>query len=313
MDPTAPKESQRHPRPSHQQLLSRCNYFVSCQLWPVHTELDPERWLSNFTEEEAEHAFYLLNAFLYFSHRLVNRLFVSSVHSLSQHIVYDAKTLADAEHKWRAFLDTTYFVPVTGEIPQVTDSGHLFARMTRDSLGIPEDRIVSAVDALYELFANPTMPLVFIDDFVGSGNQFVQTWTREYTIPGSPFKASFASVLSNGHPTNVYYCPVLCTLTGLRNIQQSCRPVTVSPAHLLGDEYNVYLPADNSVIWPGKLKSTAVAFLESACDRAGIPPGCRRGFHNLGLAVAFAHGVPDATVDLFTWNKNGWKPLIQLQ
>jgi hypothetical protein len=41
-------------------VLAKCNYFVDVQLWPIHSEMDPERWLSNFKPEEMDHAVQLL-------------------------------------------------------------------------------------------------------------------------------------------------------------------------------------------------------------------------------------------------------------
>jgi hypothetical protein len=36
-----------------------------------------------------------------------------------------------------------------------------------------------------------------------------------------------------------------------------------------------------------------------------------QGFHKLGLALAFQHCVPDATLPLFYWEHNEWHPLIR--
>jgi hypothetical protein len=35
-----------------------------------------------------------------------------------------------------------------------------------------------------------------------------------------------------------------------------------------------------------------------------------QGFHRLGLALAFEHGAPDATIAMLRWNANNWQPLI---
>jgi hypothetical protein len=40
--------------------LAKCNYFVDVQLWPIHSLIDPDMWLSNFKPEEMDHAVQLL-------------------------------------------------------------------------------------------------------------------------------------------------------------------------------------------------------------------------------------------------------------
>ena len=60
---------------TRQYFENKSNYFVDVQLWPIKSELNCERWLENFEPQELEHAVQLLNAFTYFSGRIVDELF----------------------------------------------------------------------------------------------------------------------------------------------------------------------------------------------------------------------------------------------
>jgi hypothetical protein len=154
---------------------------------------------------------------------------------------------------------------------------------------------------------------VFVDDFVGSGSQLINTWHRQY-LTYAGVSRSFCDAARLGSST-FYYCPLICTSLGMRNIRRHCRDLRIEPAHLVTPSYS--LIARQSSQWPAHLLSTAREFIKRVSLRAGIPDTKGRdvndwqGFRKLGLAVAFYHSVPDATIPLFYWEKDDWQPLIR--
>lgn len=309
--PLAPRP---YPIVTQESLLSRCEYFVEVQLWPLNRRLHAESWLANFLPAELEHALHLLNIFQYFSAQLVERLFMGAFQGMSRHVVTSKNAFMSARSEWRRFISTALIVRVTGERPSEADSGHLFVRLARDRFHVPEENLADHSSALSRLLTDPSTPIVFVDDFVGSGNQFVTMWCRKYEVPNRPSTLSFADAVSLTRTRSIFYCPVLCTQSGLTRIVHRCPQVTVVPAHLLSNQYNVLAP--DSLLWPDHLRANAYGFVEAASKRAGIPDnggnvGDWRGFKKLGLAIAFEHGIPDATLPLFTWTSNNWKPLLR--
>jgi hypothetical protein len=151
-------------------------------------------------------------------------------------------------------------------------------------------------------------PIVFVDDFVGSGEQFIKTWQRPITVPGSTL--SFERI-SSARLTDAYYCPLVCTQYGYDRITRNCPDVRLRPAHILSQKYGALDP--DSFIWPSHLKDTSRDFLLSASRRAGIPESGGvddwRGFHQLSLSIALGDSIPDATLPIFYWEQNGWRPL----
>ena len=281
-------------------LIGKCEYFSSIGIWPNKAVLDPERWLGNFLEEELDHALYLLNAFMYFSPTLVDQIFSASIRTIGRRMTED---------QWKGFLDSVLVTLVTGEEPNVTDSGHLFARRARH-LGVPEERIVSPEEACAQIQRGFKGAVVFVDDLVGSGNQFIETWRRTYRTQYESFMA-----LARFSSAKFYYCPAFCTQLGLERINCACPEVVVSPGIFIPDNYGAL--ASDSIVWPSRLKSTAEEFLRSASLRAGIPdtggsmPDDWRGFASLGLTIAFEDSVPDATLPITYWEENGWRPLMR--
>lgn len=281
-------------------LIEKYEYFSSIGIWPSKVDLDPERWLGNFLPGEVEHAIYLLNAFMYFDSALVDQIFSTAIRTVGRWMTAE---------QWKEFLDTLVVTIVTGEEPSVTDSGHLFARKAR-SLGIPQERIINPQQANDLIQRGFDGPVVFVDDFVGSGNQFKTTWHRPNRTQFDSFKD-----LAPLFRAKFYYCPAFCTEFGLQQIESECPEVTVSPGVFIPNNYGA-LDSD-SVVWPTRLKSTSEEFIRSASERAGIrdtggtEPDDWRGFASLGLTIAFEDSVPDATLPMIYWEQNGWRPLMR--
>ncbi|CAE6816072.1 hypothetical protein R69776_05916 [Paraburkholderia nemoris] len=288
--------------------------MVATGLWPKRANFDPTAWMTNFGTDERSLAQRLLEGFTFFSDELVKQMFRSAFLSLSSLVVSDKNDIAVARNEWSQFVDSMIVVRVTGETPNDADSGFAFSRLARDVLMLPEGRIASPETALNFLAAGGAGNVLFVDDFVGSGNQFGDTWERLYVTSSGP--CSFKQLSSqSGCKTRFFYCPVICTDLGRKNIHQRCGSVVqIVPAHFFGSRQSA-LSTDSS-IWRDDMRTEGPEFVRQASKRAGIPDlngaeGCWQGFHKLGLALAFSHGYPDATLPLFYTNANGWKPLIR--
>lgn len=311
--PSAPPTTPSAPRLADREfVLAKCEYFVDVQVWPRATTLSPLPWLENFTEDELPYAIHLLDAFLFFSNDLTDALLRGAFDDLSRGVVDHDAPLARAEAQWNDFLSSVLITFPTGETPNVTDSGLAFARKARQVLEIPESRIMSPDEALMFVERVGPRPVVFLDDFLGTGNQFTATWTRDYsTVSGLRSFAEASALLK----LTAYYTPILASQTGVDAIKMHAPEACVAPAHVLPSEYSAL--HTHSLLWPAAERQSARDAIETASKRAGIPDtnGSStedwQGFGRLGLAVAFQHGVPDATLPLFYWNQNDWQPLVR--
>jgi hypothetical protein len=293
-------------------VIERCKNLVDFQLWPPDIEGRIEPWLDNFNGDETETALHLLNSFVFISEALVAQLFLAAFHNLSAINRMHGASFLPARSSWQHFFDTLIVTYVTGEVPNPADSGYIFARLARDKLEIREPQIVNPQEAIRSLIAIPNRPVLFVDDFVGSGQQFISTWIRQYPT-GSGSTTSFQQLAARRLSADFYYCPAVCTEYGADKIRRECAGVTLSPGNFLSSQYSCF-HAD-SLIWPPTIRPAAVGHLERASRRAGIPNtggvGDWRGFHQLGLCVAFHHKTPDATIPLFYWERNNWRPLVR--
>lgn len=290
-------------------VRSKHEFFVDVQLWPRETRLDIDGWLANFTNTEQDHAVHLLNSFLYYSAELTDELFKSAFHGLNLNVVDASRPYVAAESLWRRFRESVLVTHVTGEDPNNSDSGFTFARKARQLLGIDEYNLKAPAEALSLMVSDGPRPVLFVDDFVGSGDQFIRTWGRQYDLnDGSKLSFQrYASVVG----TQFFYCPLFCSEIGRIAIQRNCPEVNLAPAHFLTEKYSALV--DDSIIWPEHLRATAWSFVHDASERAGIMDYCEipwQGYHEQGLTIAFEHGIPDATLPIFYFDENGWIPLM---
>lgn len=287
-------------------VLTKCDYFVDVQVWPLLDQCDPRGWLKNFDKNEQVFARQLLNAFMFFRQPMMDALLVGAVQSLSQHLC-EGQPFATAQRRWRTFVDALLVTRVTGETPSEADSSYQYARLARQILDLSEEQIVSPEHCIQILLAE-ARPVIFLDDFVGSGDQFLKTWHRPMKLPGGG-ETSFERIARIRRGTAFFYCPLICTQHGMERIAMNSAGVIVAPAHLLPPSYSAVAP--DSILWPKSIRADGIQFVEQASKRAGIPHDEWQGYANLGLAIAFEHyTTPDATLPIFYWEQNGWTPLV---
>lgn len=294
-------------------VLKKISAFGQFQLWPFGGGLNPQAWLSNFSGEEESHALHLLNSFVLFSDRLTDQMLMSGFQDLSNRVHRPGETGQDLAIRWRHLCETMIVTHVDGDDPNPTDSGPTIARRVRQALNMPKSRVLDPARALSLVTRGVNRPIVFVDDLVGTGVQFRATWERLYAV-GPGLNSSFAELASARPDLEIYYCPAIATEIGVERIEQHCRPVIVNPGNLLTKHHSVVDP--DSILWPQAMALSGPGFVKVASQRAGIPDidGARsdwRGFNELGLAIAFSHGIPDSTLPIFWWDQHGWKPLMR--
>lgn len=293
--------------PISQAVLSKCDFLTETHLWPLRAKLDPRGWLSNFTDDELQTAVLLLDGFLYFPADFIDELFIAGFRSLTRYFV--GRSEEETVTKWNEFFDNVILTGIGGELPNVSESSNYFLRRAKQKLEIPEDRILSNDEAIIALHEKPG-PVVFVDDFLGSGDQFLDTIRRVKSVEGRDYSFQSASRIEG---TKLFYIPLVANEYGIGNIDDSDVGAFIRPVHTLSSRYSAFHP--NSVFWPADYATKAQQDIRSASQRAGIDtrdPNNWKGFRSQGLALAFEIGIPDANLEIFTWKDNGWKPLIRL-
>lgn len=286
---------------SHEWVKGKSEFMVSVRLWPLRSVLDPSRWLSNFEEHELHVAVHLLDQFMYFSEELVDAAFLAGFQRISMSM-FDPQQPAQLSLEWDEFFRSVLVTPVQGETVNVSDSGRVFGRKARQVLGLNEDQLLDPWEATQSAVKDGR-PLVFVDDFVGTGQQMITMWES----------LRLDKLANSGVP--MFYTPALSTAYGREAILKECKGLVLVAGQLIPEEYSI--TAKNSILWPVGRGQEFLEVVREASIRAGIPDTDGQsvddwqGFHKLGLALAMHGSVPDATIALFRWEGNGWKPLIR--
>lgn len=286
------------------EVLETKAYLSRIREWlAIPADANPTRWLERFDTEHREHAVALLDSFIFISNRQIRKMFISAIHSLSGEVSASELSYAAKKAVWNHFLEKMLVSCPTGEDPNPTDSGHIFLRLARTELRIDEARVVNSADLKSALSSAGKVPLIMVDDFAGSGNQFLETWFRLVWTGRTESLKDLASLCG----TDVYYVPLVATSYAIDRLSLMAPEVKVRPCHILAENYSASHP--DSVVFPDTLRLGSADFIRTASDRASLNY-CVRGFHDLELAIAFEHSIPDACLALLWSEESGWFPLM---
>jgi hypothetical protein len=251
----------------------------------IVTGIDPIRlnnWLANFaTPEDKYLAAHLLSGLTYRSDAMVKRSFQHMVHCelprvLRARGVLSLDDLESFDHVLSADDVATpfRFVAVDGTFEKTPGkSGAQLIRAFRRHLSVSKT-ILCRPERLADLPA-AVKALIFIDDLVGTGQQF-QTF------------ASHCKLADHAKHRALVYCPLLGFKTGLANLAKGLPWLEMQPVETLDESHQFYRPSEqDQTLWDfdgvNKVRDVRDHVAE-LCKRNGIPS---RTKHCLDLVVAF--------------------------
>ena len=290
--------------------LARGSFLRKINVWPS-SDIYYEEWLSNFESLDDRYiASKILNNFLYYSKPMVAKLLHDAVGSAISLIV--KKVCPTNVDFYKKEILYSY---IPGETPSPTDSGLLFMRKLREDLHIPEKQTLMFDDLKMRLEAEGAktrLIIVLCDDFVGSGCQC------EKALAKSPLEKCKMTIIDYaqkfGHV--IAYAPLIANSLGVRNIKNQLPDLIFTPAHVLGDEYNLF--SEKCICWEGDgdLYRAGVELIRRVSGKLGIKDTLNgvisvEGFGRQGLFIGFEHGIPDSDPAFFFYPDKGWKPLMR--
>lgn len=277
-------------RPSNyiEHVQRKCDTLVQSGLW-TRRKIRPRAWLNNFKHDENDHlaAAIILDQVLFFS-----RAAAESLQRTAFDYLLSEFRRRGGSHNHPGAIVWTH---VQDERPNPTDSGFTYARNLRIHCGVDEESIVPPEKILDAAAAG--LPIVLVDDFLGSGEQLLKSWSRNFGDG-----RSLASIFAES-PFPAYYMCLAASEYGKDRVQDNGCPVKLVPAHTLENSYHI-LCRDFSPSVPCRSEVThrIDTFLRKWGPDLTLPdymshPDVRSyGFHGLGLTYAVEDGTPDATL-----------------
>lgn len=262
-------------------------------------------WLANFvTPEDKYLAGHLLSDLTYRSNAMIKSSF--------QHVVScelpgvlrarGAFTVDDLESFDSAIAlgdanSPLRFVAVDGTFdPTPGKSGGVMIRQFKRHLRISK-ALLCRPERLGELPASVKV-LIFIDDLVGTGQQF-ESFTKHYKLE------------EHAKSRALVYCPLLAFHKGLNNLHSALPWLQILPVETLNENHQFFRSCRSApLLWgPDKVNTVQDVrdHVTNLCRRNDIPPRTR---HCLDLVVAFEHAVPNNSVPMLSMKSAQWQPLF---
>jgi hypothetical protein len=274
----------------------------------IITGIDPIRlngWLANFvTDEDKYLAAHLLSRLTYRSDAMVRSSFEHLAHCELPCVLrakgilsFDdldsfARVLSadDAATPFR-------FVAVDGTFEKTPGkSGAVVIRAFKRHLSVSKI-LLCRPERLGEL-PTTVRALIFIDDLVGTGNQF-QTFAAHYKLA------------DHAKQRTLVYCPLLAFKSGLAALAKGLPWLDTHPVESLDENHQFFNPSSkDKAVWDADKVNTVQdvrTHVADLCKYNAIPATTR---HTLDLVVAFEHAVPNNSMSMLSMKSARWQPLF---
>ncbi len=285
-------------------IFSRCYDLIWSDIWD---DLDPaalRQWLKNFDSEELRYfAACTLDGLIYRSKNqtlaLIKQLFQRSLSDLTRGDPSPAGHIDDWLSRLQGAADPGFrLVTAVRRKDPPTKSAHVVARYMKRNFEVVEDWIIKAWE-VPKHYSDGIRIFIFIDDFLGSGDQFATFFHDE----------SLNSIKS-WYPV---YAPLVAHQDGISKLKTELPQVRVGAVETLTNFHGIFDPASRAFGDGINTPEGAQEFYFDLLSKKGIPlKGTDRlGYGGLGIAFAFEHAAPDNSLPILWWrNSSEWQPLF---
>jgi hypothetical protein len=273
-------------------VLEKCELLQQLRLWAAEPQVSPAAWMENFTSElDRVLAASLLDQLIYFSDQAVDQLLSSALNRFEDALL--------RRNGGSQILSDLVITPIEDENPNRSDSGNVFCRKARLSAGISEEKIVDPAEALTH--AKAGRPVLFLDDFIGTGEQLLGTWERDYH---ARTPTSFAEVYARS-PFPAFAVTLVVTAQATKRLRDELPSVELFSTHELGTGHSCHslvAPPTDPLIenYQNELRDFLARHSASLAlkDHMRSYDHALYGFHGNGYMVGFEHSIPDSTLPI---------------
>jgi hypothetical protein len=289
-------------------IIERCEDLICHNVWEGLHTIRLNKWLANFdTDEEKYFAACLLDFLIYRSEPQTIALIEQLLHRVLPDLNVKFPMPIAPIDDWISILNRNTpnyepglrFVAVVKHGDPPGKSGDIIARDFKRKFNINQKLLIDATQVL-ECYRTGVNCFIFIDDFLGTGDQFKEV----------VYTQGIQNILPQIYAA---YTPLTAHATGIEAIEMEFPHVHVSAVEILTNAYSVFnddcfcfVDGENDV-------ASAKQFYYELLKKKGIDElgASRLGYGGLELAYVFSHAAPDNCLPLFWWYANpAFSPLF---
>ena len=280
-------------------IIARCKDLIAHNIWQGMDDLQLNRWLNNFPSAEQRYfAARVLDILMYRSEpqtkSMLTHLFQRTIPDVARHHSFGSHLYSVCDRLQTDHEPDLRLVPVSPGGHATMSSGPLITRLAQKHLNFRKRWIIP-----HRKIHSTTPFVVFLDDFIGTGNQF-HGFIRQANLTRLVTERRCCYVALAAHTTGIEY--LRCKFPDL----------AVSAVDLLSARNSLF--HRHSLAFPDGTNSItdARAFYRQVLASFGIRQRYQGGYGGLDLAYAFAHAAPNNSTPLLWWPPNGqWTPLFR--
>ena len=305
----------------YDEVLERSQDLVHAGIWAAIHPARLRTWLNNFTSDEEKYfCACVLDNLIYRSEDQTSALATQVFQRALPDVARLHPTPLGMVDDWLAMFcgasdPGARIVPVLKPGDMAGKSGDVIARLLRRGFRVHPGAVIQP-NQCSTASAQGISTFIFVDDFLGTGNQFRETIIASGLEP----------LLSSAY---CIYAPFAAHVKGIEFLSVLYPNLHLCPGEVIDWSHSIFhaeCPAfsDGMNSVPEALafyhellekRGLCNAALQSTSsipvDPALIPWGSRTGYGDLGLAYAFSHAVPDNCLPILWWSRGrNWNPLF---
>jgi hypothetical protein len=276
-------------------VTRRCDSLIASQIWSGMDRNRMEYWLKSFrcSPETQYFSALVLDSLIYRSETQKKAMMIQAIQRLLPELLRSQLTFSKYESKWLDIVKKSgvsiRIVPVIRKVDGPNKSGNSICRDYGKLLGV-NSRIIVSPDGIDKAKKDGCNLFVFVDDFLGTGNQFKKFHDE--------VKVDLVGATS-------VYLPLCAHLNGLNKVKEECEGLLIASPDILTDNDRL-IKADDEYLPDGINKYSELRAMYNSILRQRLNEDIDEpeGYGGLGLVYGFHSGTPNATLPLLWSNKN---------
>jgi len=275
-------------------ISHRCDSLINSSIWSGIERNHLRNWLRSFnTNEDKYFASILLDNLIFRSNQQTKALMIQGMQRSLPEALKDLPQYDAYRGNWinilKRNLNFVKLVPVIGEDDSPAKSGPTMARKYNSELNVHNSNIIYP-DAIEKAKRDGANLFIFIDDFCGTGKQFLRFFDEVNDAFDDEDCLIFMPLCMHSKgKTKIFNKHSNILVVAPENLSDEDR-FFKEDAELLPDQVNTF----------GDLKVFYKKLLKQRVGNIRNP----FGFGKLGLTYAFSHGTPNATLPLLWSTQN---------